>query len=476
MITNRCLYVIGILALVAWYSCVPTKTIRTENNNVPEQYQSQSSDTLNSATIQWRDFFSDRYLIALIDTALVNNQELNIMLQRVEMAQNEIRTRKGQYLPFVDVYAGAGVEKVGQFTRNGAVEENLNIKDDKPFPDPLPDVSVGLSASWEVDVWKKLRNAKKAAVLEYLSSIEGKNFMVTRLVAETAGSYYELIALDNQLSLIDSTLAIQQNALKMIKLQQQAARVTSLAVKRFEAEVLKNQSHKYEIQQQIVEIENKINFLMGRIPQPISRYSKDFVEREPDTLYAGVPSQLLQNRPDIRQAEYELEAAKLNVKVARANFYPSFGIRAGMGLQAFNPKYLTTTPESLLYSAMGDVVGPLINRNAIKAEYNTANAKQLQAIYEYERAILRGYIEVTNQLANLDNLKNNYIQKYGQVEALKESIRISMMLFQSARVEYIEVLLAQREALQARMELVETRKEQMVAQIRIYQALGGGWN
>lgn len=125
---------------------------------------------------------------------------------------------------------------------------------------------------------------------------------------------------------------------------------------------------------------------------------------------------------------------------------------------------------------MGDVVGPLINRNAIKAEYNTANAKQLQAIYEYERAILRGYIEVTNQLANLDNLKNNYIQKYGQVEALKESIRISMMLFQSARVEYIEVLLAQREALQARMELVETRKEQMVAQIRIYQALGGGWN
>lgn len=476
MITNRCLYVIGILALVAWYSCVPTKTIRTENNNVPEQYQSQSSDTLNSATIQWRDFFSDRYLIALIDTALVNNQELNIMLQRVEMAQNEIRTRKGQYLPFVDVYAGAGVEKVGQFTRNGAVEENLNIKDDKPFPDPLPDVSVGLSASWEVDVWKKLRNAKKAAVLEYLSSIEGKNFMVTRLVAEIASSYYELITLDNQLSLIDSTLAIQQNALKMIKLQQQAARATSLAVKRFEAEVLKNQSHKYEIQQQIVEIENKINFLIGRIPQPISRYSKDFVEREPDTLYAGVPSQLLQNRPDIRQAEYELEAAKLNVKVARANFYPSFGIRAGMGLQAFNPKYLTTTPESLLYSAMGDVVGPLINRNAIKAEYNTANAKQLQAIYEYERAILRGYIEVTNQLANLDNLKNNYIQKYGQVEALKESIRISMMLFQSARVEYIEVLLAQREALQARMELVETRKEQMVAQIRIYQALGGGWN
>tara|TARA_R110001599_G_scaffold155081_2_gene340818 strand:+ start:206 stop:802 length:597 start_codon:yes stop_codon:yes gene_type:complete len=195
-----------------------------------------------------------------------------------------------------------------------------------------------------------------------------------------------------------------------------------------------------------------------------------------DSIYLGVPSQLLQNRPDIRKAELELASTKLNVKVAKANFYPSLGIRAGVGLEAFNPKYLTSIPESLLYSLVGDIVGPLINRNAIKAEYQNANNRQLQAVYEYEKAILNGYIEVENQLSNIDNLKSNYELKANQVRALTESIEISLQLFRSARADYMEVLLVQREALESKIELIETKKEQMGARIKIYQALGGGWN
>jgi len=300
--------------------------------------------------------------------------------------------------------------------------------------------------------------------------------MVTRLIAEIADSYYELIALDNQLAIIEQNLELQGNALKMVRLQKEAARATELAVKRFEAEVLKNQSHKFEVQQEIVEMENKLNFLIGRQPQHIARNSEGFIETQMDTIYTGIPTQLLQNRPDIRQAEYELEAAKLNIKVARANFYPSIGIKAGVGLQAFNPKYLTETPASLIYSAVGDVVGPLINRNAIKANYNTANAKQVQAVYDFEKAILNGYIEVVNQLSKMENLKKSYDLKENQVKALTESIDLSTRLFQSARIEYIEVLLTQREALESKMELVETKKEQLMARVNVYQALGGGWN
>lgn len=466
----------AILAFFALYSCVPTKKLRTENTAVPELFQNQSGDTLTTASVQWREFFSDPNLISLIDSALVNNQELNIILQRVDMAQNEIKARKGEYLPFINAYAGAGVEKVREFTRNGAVEGNLNVREDEAFPEPLPNFSLGIAASWELDIWKKLRNSKKAAMFEYLASVEGKNFMVTNLVAEMADSYYELVALDNQLANIVQNLEIQQNALSMVRLQKQAARATELAVKRFEAEVLKNQSHKYEIEQLIVEAENKINFLIGRMPQPIARTSANFVDMKIDTLYSGIPSQLLQNRPDIRQAELELEAAKLDTKVARANFYPSLGIRAGVGLEAFNPKFLTSTPESLLYSLVGDVVGPLINRNAIKAEYSNANNRQLQAIFEYEKAILNGYIEVANQLSNVGNLKKNYELKEGQVAALTESIDLSLRLFQSARADYMEVLLVQREALDSKLELIETKKEQMAARIKMYQALGGGWN
>lgn len=466
----------GFLVVLCFYACVPTKTMKEADKSVPEQYQNQTIDTLNTASVKWRDFFSDSNLIALIDTALVHNQELNILLQQVDMAKNEIQARKGEYLPFVNYYGGAEVEKVGKYTRNGAVEENLNIREDEKFPDPLPNFSLGLSASWEIDVWKKLRNAKKSALFEYLATVEGKNFMVTNLVSEIADSYYELLALDNQLTIINQNLAIQQNALKMVKLQKQAARATELAVKKFEAEVLKNKSHKYEIQQQIVEMENKINFLIGKSPEAIPRDSDNFIERVIDTVYAGVPSQLLENRTDIRQAELELAAAKLNTKVAKANFYPSLGIKAGIGLEAFKPKYLNATPASVLYSAIGDVVGPLINRNAIKAEYKNASDRQVQAIFEYEKAILNAYIEVSNQLSNSSNLKKSYALKEGQVQALTESIAISTRLFQSTRADYMEVLLTQRDALESKIELIETKKDQFLAQVAIYKALGGGWN
>ncbi|APQ17194.1 TolC family protein [Maribacter hydrothermalis] len=469
------LLLVVLINVGVFYSCVPTKDLKEANNNLPSQYVDQAIDSTNSAQLKWKDFFKDENLTKLIDTALTNNQELRIMMQQIDVAQNEVKARKGEYLPFIGYGAGAEVEKVGEYTRNGSVEKNLEVKEGEEFPEPLTDFSAGLFASWELDVWKKLRNSKKAAALEYLSTIEGKNFMVTRLIAEIADSYYELIALDNQLAIIEQNLELQGNALKMVRLQKEAARATELAVKRFEAEVLKNQSHKFEVQQEIVEIENKLNFLIGRQPQQIARNSEGFTDTQLDTIFSGIPSQLLQNRPDIKQAEYELEAAKLNIKVARANFYPSVGLKAGLGLQAFKPKYLTETPASLIYSAVGDVVGPLINRNAIKADYNTANAKQIQAVYEYEKAILSGFIEVTNQLSKMENLKQSYALKENQVEALTASIDLSTRLFQSARIEYIEVLLTQREALESKMELVETKKDQLMARINIYQALGGGW-
>ncbi|MEP2056781.1 MAG: TolC family protein [Maribacter litoralis] len=472
---GKLLYVL-LIQIGFFYSCVPTKELKVANKDLPENYAQQLMDSVNSAQLKWKDFFEDEYLVALIDTALTNNQELRIMMQQIDVAQNEVKARKGEYLPFIDYGVSAEVEKVGEYTRNGAVEKNLDVKEGEEFPEPLTDYSAGLFATWELDVWKKLRNSKKAAALEYLSTIEGKNFMVTRLIAEIAQSYYELIALDNQLAIIEQNLELQGNALKMVRLQKEAARATELAVKRFEAEVAKNKSHKFEVQQEIVEMENKLNFLVGRQPQPISRNAEDFIETKINAINTGIPSQILLNRPDIRQAEFELEAAKLNIKVARANFYPSIGLKAGVGLQAFKPKYLTQTPESLLYSAVGDIVGPLINRNAIKADYNTANSKQIQAVYEYEKAILSGYIEVVNMLSKIKNLKKSYVLKEEQVEALTASIDLSTRLFQSARIEYIEVLLTQREALESKMELVETKKDQLLANINVYQALGGGWN
>ena len=462
------------LSLLLWACKDLAIVTKTENKTVPASY-TNLKDSLNTATTKWKDFFKDTQLALLIDSALQKNQELNIVLQEINIAKNEVRARKGAYLPFMNTGAGAGFEKVGRYTSQGASDANNQIMPGKAFPDPLQNYVFGVNVSWELDIWKKLRNSKKSALYKYLSTIEGKNFMVTHLISEIANSYYELIALDNQLEILKSNIEIQQNALEIVKLEKIAAKVTELAVRKFEAEVLKNQSRQFYIMQQITETENRINFLVGRFPQPVYRNSKGFTDLAIDTIHAGIPSQLLQNRTDVKQAEQMLVASKLDVKAARAEFYPSLMVSAGAGYGAFNPQYLIQTPQSLLYSLAGGIVAPLINRNATKANYFSANSKQIQAIYNYERTILRAHIEVVNQLSNISNLKKSYDLKEKQVQALTQSIDISTVLFKSARADYMEVLLTQRDALDSKFELIETKRLQMNAMINIYQALGGGW-
>jgi NodT family efflux transporter outer membrane factor (OMF) lipoprotein len=477
MFRNNIYKFLGITCIsLAYAACkLPVLVEKAENKTVPANYNN-SQDTVNSGAMKWREYFTDPNLIALIDTALQRNQELNITLQEIEIAHNEIQARKGEYLPFVGVKAGVGVDKAARYTNIGAMEKNTEIKPGKEMPDPLPDFLIAATATWEADIWHKLHNAKKAAVTRYLSTIEGRNFIITNLIAEIANSYYELLALDNQLAIVKQNIEIQSNALEIVKLQKEAARVTELAVRKFEAEVLKTKSLQYDIQQNITETENRINFLLGRYPQPIPRSDKALDNVVPNVVHAGIPSQLLANRPDIKQAELDLAAAKLDVQVAKAQFYPSLGISAAVGYQAFNPAYLVRTPESILYSLAGELVAPLVNRNAIKATYVNANAKQIQAVYNYQRTIINAYVEVANQLAKISNLEKSYDLKSKQVEALNQSIGISNDLFKSARADYMEVLLTQRDALESKFELIETKKQQMNAMVNIYQALGGGWN
>ncbi|MFD1187119.1 TolC family protein [Pontibacter rugosus] len=472
-IIYKCLGV-ACLSLTVTACVTPSAVERTANTTVPARYNN-SQDSTNTATILWKEYFTDSNLVALIDTALSNNQELNITLQEIAISRNEVRARKGEYLPTVGIRGAAGVDKVPRYTNIGALEATTEIKPGKEMPEPLPDYMLGAYASWEVDIWGKLHNAKRAAVSRYLSSVEGRNFMVTNLIAEIANSYFELLALDNQLAIVNQNIEIQSDALRIVKLQKEATKVTELAVRRFQAQVYSTQSLQYNILQQITETENRINFLLGRYPQPILRDNVAFETLVPATIQAGLPSQLLANRPDIKQAELELAASKLDVKAAKAQFYPSLGISAGIGYQAFNPSYLLRTPESLLYSLAGDLVAPLVNRNAIKATYSSASAKQIQAVYNYERTILNAYVEVANQLAKIQNLEISYDLKAKQVQALTQSIDISNYLFRSARADYMEVLLTQREALESKFELIETKKQQMNAVVNIYQALGGGW-
>lgn len=343
------------------------------------------------------------------------------------------------------------------------------------FPNPLPNFLIAGEVSWQIDIWRQLRNARDAQGLRYLGTVDGRNYVVTRIVAEIAENYYKLMSLDKQLETLDRTITLQVQSLEIAKARKLAARDTELAVQRFEAEVRQNESQKLIIKQNIVETENRINFLAGRFPQPVERMNVDYLDLQLHTLAVGVPSQLLQNRPDIRQAERELQATGLDIRVARASFYPKVIITAGVGYEAFNAKYLIRSPESLIYGVAGNLVTPLINRTSIKADYFNANAKQLQALYDYQRTILNAFTEVVNRVSKVQNYGQSIELKKLQLASLETAVDVAGNLFQNARVEYIDVLFAQRDRNNARLVLIETKQEQLSAIVNAYQALGGGW-
>lgn len=475
MSKSKIYQLIAVICIVTVTSCkVPKIVAPPEGKAIPKSF-SQSKDTANTANINWRKFFADSTLIGLIDTALTNNFELLSTLQEIEVSQNNVLIRKGLLYPSVTVGGSLGLDKTGRFTASGAGNASTEITEGRKVPEPLTDMFFGFRSSWEADIWSKLHNSKKAAFARYLKSIEGRNFVITNLVAEIANSYYELLAYDNQLSIVRETIELQKRQLEIVKTQKDAAMSTELAVKQFEAQIFNSQSTEFDLQQRIIETENKINFLTGRFPKKIVTNQINLLSKSPMAINIGTPAQLLKNRPDIRQAELELESAKLDVKIARAEFYPSLGITGFIGYQAFNPKYLFKPIESLAFSLAGDLSAPIINRRAIKAEFNKANAYQLMALYDYQKTILNGYLEVSNEMSNINNLEKLFNSKSKEVEVLNSAIDISQDLFKSARANYLEVLIAQRDALAAKLELVEARKRQFNSITNIYKALGGGW-
>lgn len=467
------------LSLVLASCKAPMATVIKDEvkENVPQNFnqEDQGDANNNSGTTPWRQFFTDPNLVVLIETALKNNQELMITLQEIEIAKSGVLAKKGKLTPTVSAGIGAGVKKAGRYTSEGAGDATTEIEPGKEMPDPLGNFEGGLMANWEIDIWKKLRTEKEAAVAHYLSTVEGKNFVLSSLIEEVADNYYELLALDNQLDIIQQYIKLQQKALEISKIQKEAAAATELAVKKFEAELAKSKATEYTIRQEITEKENEINALCGRFPQPIMRTKENFMSTIPQTVYTGIPSQLLANRPDIKQAELELKAAKLDVEAARKEFYPSLEISATLGLEAFKPSYLVKLPESMAASLAGELAGPLINKSAIKANFQTADARQIQALYEYDKTILNAYLDVANLMAKVKNIDQYYQLKSEETRALEQSIDIANQLFRNSRADYLEVLLNQRDALDAKMELVEAKEKQLSTVVDIYKSLGGGW-
>ncbi len=251
--------------------------------------------------------------------------------------------------------------------------------------------------------------------------------------------------------------------------------VNELAVQQFEAELVNSRAAEIELSQTIVETESEINFLLGRYPQNIVRDKAKLSDEIAVKPKVGIPADLLKFRPDIRQAEFDLLASRADLLAAKAAFYPSLNIVGNVGFQGYKAALLFTTPYSLAYSALGSLITPLINRSAIKSEFRAAKGYQLEALYNYQKAILNGYVEVHNELSRLDNFEKIAALKATQVSILVRSIETSTELFKSGQASYVEVLLAQRSSISSRIDLVRAQQERYGAYVNLYKALGGGW-
>ncbi len=390
-------------------------------------------------------------------------------MQELAIAKSAITAKQGALLPSISANVGAGISKVGRYTAEGAGNVGTELTPGRKIPTVIPDLAPTLQMDWTVDLWGKLNSDKKSAVERYLASEAGQRAIKSQLVADVAENYYALLALDYKLLVMQQYIALQKNAVRIARIQKEADADTQLAVEKFEAELAKAQADEYVLRQSIIETENNLNLLLGRLPQPIARAKSDFLQLPMPATAHALSTQLLLQRPDVVQAEHALEAAKWDVETARKEFLPSFNLSAAVGLNAFNPKYLVKLPESLIFSALGSLTAPLINKKAIQANFSQADALQIEALYNYDKALMTAYIEMSTLQSKITNLKQLRQFKQKQDEALMRAVSAAQKLYLNNRATYLEVIDSERGQLDCKMELIDTKLQQLSTLIDMYR-------
>lgn len=468
-----CGLVLSALAGCTGYKATTLKPVTA----LPDTFQAVH-DTLSSGQLPVRSFFKDHYLLALIDTALNSNPDMQSALQRIEIAKTRVNYAKSMFLPTVDLNLSAGVERYGKYTMNGVgnYDTNLspNIDSKQHIPDPATDYFAGFRSSWEVDLWGKVNNQKKAAVARFLGSQSGLNLVKTELVSAIASQYYQLLALDIELGVIKKNIGLQENALEIVKVQKLGGRATELAVQQFTAQLANTWSLQYATAQQITETENQLKLLTGKFSGTVPRDTSIIALNLPEKLSTGIPTQMLLYRPDIRQAELELTAMNADIRSARAAFFPSLTLTPYVGYNSFKTALLFN-PQSAVFGIIGGITAPVLNRKKIKADYAQRIAEGKVALYSYKKTVLSAYNEVLNNLQGMENYSKYFELKQQEVTALHNAIQVANDLYLVGRASYLEVITAQRDALNAELELATAKKNIYLSEVNLYRALGGGW-
>jgi len=461
---------IAILTLIVLASCKVSKDVTATQLPWPVSYRNTvNTDTTSIADIQWRSFFTDAALQKLIDSAVINNYDMQVALKNIEAAQLVVKQTKLGYLPEARLEARASITRPSDNSLNGlSVNQFLG----KSY---VEDYSLSAVLSWEADIWGKIKNQKAKALAEYLQTAEAKKAIQTNLVSDVAKGYYNLLMLDAQLAIANKNLLLNDSTLRIIRLQNNAGEVTALAVQQAEAQRLVAVQLVPLLQQEITLQENALSILTAVPPAAIERSTeiKNIVFTQ--NISAGVPSTLISNRPDVKTNELALSVANANTGIAKAAMYPSLTITAAGGINAFKASNWFSIPAALFGTAVGGVAQPLFQRKQLKTQYELAKVEREKTVIQFRQSVLNAVGEVSDALVKSEKLKEQEAVAATRVNTLQQAISNADLLFKNGMATYLEVITAQSNTLQGELDLAVLKKDQLNAVVELYRALGGGW-
>lgn len=457
------------LALLSLSACKISKDIPAPNNQLPQAYRNAAgADTNTIANIPWKQFFTNGDLQQLIDSAIINNYDMQVALKNIEAAKLIVQQSKLGYLPEAGLQVGGNINRPSDNSLNGL---SLNGFLQRSY---IEDYTVSAALSWEADVWGKIKNQKAAANAGYLQTAEAKKAIQTNLVASIARGYYNLLMLDAQVAIARKNLLLNDSTLAIIKLQYNSGDVTALAVQQATAQQLAAAQLIPALEQEIAIQENAISVLSGIAPAAVKRggNNNEIISGE---WAAGVPSALLQNRPDVKMKELELHIANAKTGIAKANMYPSLTITAAGGINSFKASNWFNIPASLFGAAAGGITQPLFKRKELRTKYEVAKVEREKIVIEFRQSFLTAVGEVSNALVSVNKLSEQRSIAAARVNTLQQATGNAALLFKNGMANYLEVITAQANVLQSELALAALQKEQSTAVIELYRSLGGGW-
>jgi len=456
------------LLLIA--SCKVGKEYQRPTLELPKQFDNTSfSDTSSIADIEWKNFFTDKTLLELIQKGITYNHDLLIAMKRIGISQEQLKRAKLLQFPELNSQITAQYTYPSKNSLNGISTNSFLGKSH------IENYLTTINLSWEADIWGKLRSQKEATLAEYVQTYEAGKAVQTQVVANIAQGYFNLLMLDRQLEIAKGNLSLSDSFFIATKLLKDAGLATSAAVEQASSQKLSIALLIPQLEQNIAIQENALQVLTGQLPGSVNRNALLNEISFTQDLSAGVPASIVSRRPDVRSNEMALVAANAQVGIAQANMYPALTISAGTGLETFKASNWFNIPNSVFGLVAGSVAEPIFKRRELRTQYEIAKLQREQAVIQFKQSVLQAIGEVSDALVQVNKLKEQEQIAISQVDTLHKAVFSTRLLFRSDLANYLEVITAQENALQAELNLASLRRQQLISVVELYRALGGGW-